>query len=96
MRGDKLITLIDGKNNLVEVELICAFEISEFNSKYIIYTKNERDREGNVIIYSGKIIVKDDRKYLMAIDDENEWMKIKEIMREMAKYSLEVDNNDKQ
>lgn len=96
MRGDKLITLIDGKNNLVEVELICAFEISEFNSKYIIYTKNERDREGNTIIYSGKIIVKDDRKYLMAIDDENEWMKIKEIMREMAKYSLEVDNNDKQ
>ena len=95
MRGDKLITLIDGKNNLVEVELICAFEISEFNSKYIIYTKNERDREGNAIIYSGKIIVKDDRKYLMAIDDENEWMKIKEIMREMAKYSLEVDNNDK-
>lgn len=95
MRGDKLITLIDGKNNLVEVELICAFEISEFNSKYIIYTKNERDREGNAIIYSGKITVKDDKKYLMAIDDEKEWNRIKEIMREMAKYSLEVDNNDK-
>lgn len=95
MRGDKLITLIDGKNNLVEVELICAFAISEFNSKYIIYTKNERDREGNAIIYSGKITVKDDKKYLTAIDDEKEWNQIKEIMREMAKYSLEVDNNDK-
>lgn len=95
MRGDKLITLIDGKNNLVEVELICAFEISEFNSKYIIYTKNERDREGNAIIYSGKITVKDDKKYLTVIDDEKEWNQIKEIMREMAKYSLEVDNNDK-
>ena len=95
MRGDKLITLIDGKNNLVEVELICAFEISGFNSKYIIYTKNERDREGNAIIYSGKITVKDDKKYLTAIDDEKEWNQIKEIMREMAKYSLEVDNNDK-
>lgn len=95
MRGDKLITLIDGKNNLVEVELICAFEISEFNSKYIIYTKNERDREGNAIIYSGKITVKNDKKYLTAIDDEKEWNQIKEIMREMAKYSLEVDNNDK-
>ena len=95
MRGDKLITLIDGKNNLVEVELICAFEISEFNSKYIIYTKNERDREGNAIIYSGKIIVNDDKKYLTAIDNEGECNQIKEIMREMAKYSLEVDNNDK-
>ena len=95
MRGDKLITLIDGKNNLVEVELICAFEISEFNSKYIIYTKNERDREDNAIIYSGKITVKDDKKYLTATDDEKEWNRIKEIMREMAKYSLEVDNNDK-
>ena len=95
MRGDKLITLIDGKNNLVEVELICAFEISEFNSKYIIYTKNERDRAGNAIIYSGKITVKDDKKYLTVIDDEKEWNQIKEIMREMAKYSLEVDNNDK-
>ena len=95
MRGDKLITLIDGKNNLVEVELICAFEISGFNSKSIIYTKNERDREGNAIIYSSKITVKNDKKYLTAIDDEKEWNRIKEIMREMAKYSLEVDNNDK-
>ena len=46
-------------------------------------------------IYSGKITVKDDKKYLTAIDDEKEWNQIKEIMREMAKYSLEVDNNDK-
>lgn len=94
MRGDKLITLIDGKNNMVEVELICAFEISEFDSKYIIYTKNERDREGNAIIYAGKITIKDGKQHLNVIENQDEWNHIKEIMREMAKYSLEVDNND--
>ncbi len=95
MRGDKLITLIDGRDNLVEVELICAFEINEFDGKYIIYTKNERDRDGNAVIYAGKVIDRDNNQFLMSISDDKEWNRIKEIMREMAKYSLEVDNNDK-
>ena len=57
--GNKIITLMDGYKEVGEVELICAFEITELSGKYIIYTKNEKDKEGNPIIYAGKINIKD-------------------------------------
>ena len=51
MGNKKTITLIDGYKEVGEVEMICAFELPELNNKYIIYTKNEYDKEGNTIIY---------------------------------------------
>jgi len=95
MRNDKLITLVNERGEAIEVELLCAFEIDDFNSKYIIYTKNERDREGHTVIYSGKIELVGDKQCLVNIENEDEWSKIKEIMKEMARYSIEVENNDR-
>lgn len=56
MGNTRRITLIDGYREVGEVDLICAFTIPDYSEKYIIYTKNEKDRDGNTIIYSGKII----------------------------------------
>ena len=58
MGNGKTITLVDGYKELGEVEMICAFKVPDLDGKYIIYTKNEHDKEGNTIIYSGKIITK--------------------------------------
>ena len=59
MGNNKAIVLVDGYKEVGEVELICAFEVPELSGKYVIYTKNERDRDGNSIIYSGKIVTID-------------------------------------
>lgn len=72
-----------------EVELVCAFEVPELSEKYIIYTKNEKDREGNTIIYSGKIRLIGDKQYLENISEGKEWEKLKNIMKAMARHSLE-------
>ena len=50
MGNNKTVTLIDGYKEIGEVEVICAFEVPEIKGKYIIYTKNEHDKEGNTII----------------------------------------------
>ena len=89
MGSNKTITLVDGYKEVGEVELICAFEVPELKGKYIIYTKNEKDKGGNPIIYSGKIVTMDNNQLLENIDEGNEWNKLKEIMRAMAKHSLE-------
>ncbi len=89
----KLITLVNGIEEVSEVELLCAFEILELENKYIIYTKNEKDNSGNTIIYAGKIIEENDKQYLVNIEDGIEWDKIKEIMKRMAKYNTEVAVN---
>ena len=90
--GNKTITLVDGYKEIGEVDLICAFEVPELSGKYIIYTKNERDRDGNTIIYAGKIVKKDNSQFLENISEGKEWMKLKNIMKAMSKHSLEGEN----
>ena len=93
MGNDKKITLIDGYREVGEVELICAFKIPEYKEKFIIYSKNEKDKDGNTIIYSGKVINIDNKQFIENIADGEEWDKLKSIMKAMAKYSLEGENN---
>mgnify|MGYP004565590265 CR=1 FL=1 len=93
MGNDRIITLVDGYKEVGEVELICAFKVKELNGKYIIYTKNEHDRGGNTIIYSGKIINKENNQYIENISEGTEWEKLKNIMKMMSRYSLESEKN---
>ena len=93
MGNKKLITLVDNYQEVGEVELICAFEVPELSGKYVIYTKNEKDRFDNTIIYSGRVVTIDGNQYLENIAEGKEWDKLKEIMKSMAKHSLEGENN---
>ena len=93
MGNSRKISLIDGYREVGEVELICAFEVEELSGKYIIYTKNEHDRDGNTIIYSGKIRKIENNQYIENIESGHEWEKLKSIMKLMSKYSLEGENN---
>lgn len=93
MGNEKLITLVDNYQELGRVELICAFEVPELEGKYIIYTKNEKDRYDNTIIYSGKVVDIEGNQYLENISEGKEWDKLKEIMKAMARHSLEGENN---
>ena len=93
MGNDKKITLVDGYRQVDEVELICAFKIPKYNEKYIIYSKNEKDKAGNTIIYSGKVITIDHKQFIENISDGDEWNRIKKVLKSMAKYSLEGEND---
>ena len=94
MGNEKLITLVNGREDFSEVELLCAFELDEFNSKYIIYTRGEKDKDGHTIIYSGKLLIENGKQYLINIDEGEEWEQVKDVMRQMAKYSFNGDKNE--
>lgn len=85
MGNDKTITLVNNNNfdEYKEIELLCFFEIAD--NKYIAYTKKEHDFDGNMIIYSGKIILKNNRQHIVNVDD-NEYTKIKNIIKNMIEY----------
>lgn len=89
MGNNKQITLVDGYKEVGDVELICAFEVPELSNKYIIYSKNEKDKDGNTIIYSGKLITIEEKQFLENIEEGKEWEKLKSIMKAMARHSLE-------
>jgi len=89
MGSNRIITLMDGYEEVGSVEVICAFEVPELFGKYIIYTKNEKDRDGNTIIYSGKLKIKDNKQYILNIEEGSEWEELKSIMKAISRYSLE-------
>ena len=93
MGSNKMITLIDGYREVGEVELICAFKLPDNYSKYIIYTKNELDKDLNTIIYAGKVINIDNKQFIENIQEGSEWEQIKKVMKSISKHSLEGENN---
>ena len=93
MGKGKKITFINEGKTVGEVEMVCAFEVPELKNKYIIYSKNESDAEGNTIIYCGKLINKDDKQLIENIEKGTEWNTLKKVMKLISKYSLDGERN---
>ena len=78
-----VITMPDGKNE--EVEVLLAFKFNDNNMEYVIYTKNEKDENGNVTIYISNVTRNGDTVTLTTVTDDNEWTRIKNVLRELSK-----------
>ena len=77
MKREK-IKVIDIDETVVEVELISILEKDEH--KYIVYTKGEAQKTGNLILYITRLKVKDGEYILENIEDDSEWRKVKSLM----------------
>ena len=76
-------TMPDGKTE--EVEVLLAFKFNDNNMEYVIYTKNETDENGNVTIYISNVTRNGDNITLTTVADDNEWTRIKNVLRELSK-----------
>lgn len=91
MGNDKKVTLVDVNRILdtVDINVLCAFEYND--NKYLVYNKDEKDFDGNLIIYSGMIEIIDGKQYIKNLD-EIEYEKMKDIIKKMLNYN--GDRND--
>ena len=78
-----ITTLPDGSKE--QVEVLLAFKFNDNNKEYVIYTKNEVDENGNVTIYISNVIRQGDNITLATVADDNEWTRIKNVLRELSK-----------
>ena len=74
----QFIRIIDIDKNELDVELISIFE--EYNNKYLIYTKGEKQKSGNLIIYINKLVIKEGKYYIENIIDDEEWSCVKKVL----------------
>ena len=81
----RTIVVIDESGNEKEAEILSAFTIKKFNKNYILYTLNEVDENEMVKIYASELIEKDNMYSLGAIESDEEWTAVKEVMKEVAK-----------
>lgn len=84
---DKKRTMIvlDEQGNEKEAEVLSAFSVKKYNKNYILYTLNEVDENEMVKIYASELIEKDNMYSLGAIESDEEWAAVKEVMKEVAK-----------
>lgn len=76
-------TLPDGTKE--DVEVLLAFKFNDNSKEYVIYTKNEVDDNGNVTIYISNVTRIGENITLSTVSDDNEWTRIKNVLRELSK-----------
>lgn len=91
-----VMSIIDENGSVEEVEVIVAFEFKDTKKEYVIYTKNEKDKYNNVTVYASNVDRSSGHPKLMGIEDEEEWARVREVMRELAKSDEDDDKGEKE
>lgn len=81
----RTIIVLDESGNEKEAEILSAFTIKKYSKNYILYTLNEVDENEMIKIYASELIEKDNMYSLGAIESDEEWTAVKEVMKEVAK-----------
>ena len=58
---------------------------SDTKKEYVIYTKNEKDENENITVYVSNVDRSSGDPKLMGVDDEEEWNRVKDVLRELSK-----------
>lgn len=85
MEEKKILTITKADGSIEEVEEVISFEFIDTKKQYVVYTKNEVDENGNKTIYVTRVIQEDDTTKFVGVETDDEWNKIKEVLRELAK-----------
>ena len=87
---EKTEMTIVNENGVTEiVEVILAFEFKDTHKEYIIYTKKEKDTEGNITVYVSTVDRSTGEPKLIGIEDNEEWEKVVEVLYELSKSDEE-------
>ena len=85
MEDKTMMTYKDVNGQDQDAEVILCFKAGNPEKKYVIYTFNEKDRNGMIKLYSSLLTPKDDHYVLEKIEDDKEWTMVKEVMRDVLK-----------
>ena len=81
----KVLSIIKEDGTKEEVELLVCFEFNDNKKEYVVYTKNEKDENGNITIYVSSVDRSGDTPKMGAIESDEEWSRIKDVLRELSK-----------
>ena len=81
----KMMSIVTEDGTVEEEEVILAFEFKYTKKEYVIYTKNEKDENDNVTVYVSHVDRTSGEPKLMGIDDDEEWNRVKDVLRELSK-----------
>lgn len=81
----KILSIAKEDGTVEEVELLISFEFNDTKKEYAVYTRNEIDENENITVYVSSVDRSGDRPKLGGIESDEEWSKIKNVLRELSK-----------
>ena len=81
----KVLSIIKEDGTKEEVELLICFTFNDTKKEYVVYTWNEKDENGNVTVYISSVDRSGEIPKMGAIESDEEWSKIKDVLRELSK-----------
>lgn len=85
MEDKKILTINKADGSTEEVEEVISFEFNDTKKRYLVYTKNEVDQNGNITIYVTEVIQDSMGTRFLGVESDDEWSKIKDVLRQLAK-----------
>ncbi len=85
MENDKkIMSIVQEDGSIDEVEVVIAFEFKDTKKEYVVYTKNEKDANGNVTVYVSRIERNGETPQLFGVENEEEWNRVKDVLRKLS------------
>lgn len=81
----KIMSIVQEDGSIDEVEVVIAFEFKDTKKEYVVYTKNEKDENGNVTIYVTRIVSDKNGNRFLGVENDDEWNRIKAALRALIK-----------
>lgn len=85
MDNKKILSIVKDDGTQEEVELIISFVFNDTKKEYVVYTRNEKDDNGNTTLYVSSVDRSGSMPKMGGISTDEEWSRIKDVLRELAK-----------
>ncbi len=87
----KKLIVVNEDGSETEAELLIIFKLKETGKEYVLYTLNETDENNMIKIYSSRLVDNGESYSFETIDSDEEWISVKEVMKQIAKSGQEVE-----
>lgn len=85
MEEKRILTITKTDGTKEQVEEVISFEFNDTKKRYVVYTKNEKDENGNVTIYVTRIVSDEKGNRFLGVENDDEWNRIKAALRALIK-----------
>lgn len=85
MEEKRILTITKTDGSKEQVEEVISFEFNDTKKRYVVYTKNEKDENGNVTIYVTRIVSDENGNRFLGVENNDEWNRIKAALRALIK-----------
>ena len=80
---ERTFTITDSKGNVQEYEILFTFDSEEEKKSYIIFTDNNKDKDGNIYTYAATYKKDSQRLELNDIETDKEWALIENLLSQI-------------